>query len=66
MNECEKWLAEFLRKESTVLCEIVRKEAKNKGFTRRQLRDARKAIGVKTFHQFNGSEATPNWFGYLL
>jgi hypothetical protein len=51
-----------LKAEEWTLCDIVRAEAKKSGFTRQELKEARKALGVKTFHQFDEVGATPNWF----
>ncbi len=65
MNRCEKWLFDLLSKEDSVLCDIVRAESKIRGFSRRQLKEARKSLGVKTFHQFDEYGPTPNWFWYL-
>ena len=64
-KECEKWLAEFLRHEGTTLCDMVREAARKNGFSRAALKAARKALGVKTFNQFDEYGGTHNWFWYL-
>lgn len=65
MNDCKKWLLEKLKGEDWLLCDTVRAEARKEGFTRKQLKDARKALGVETFHQFDEDGATENWFWKL-
>lgn len=62
---CVEWLKWILRDHEFHLCEIVKREAKNAGFNLKDLKIARKQIGVKTFHQFDEEGATPNWFWYL-
>lgn len=63
MNGCEKWLNDFLKQYDIVLCDTVRDGANKMGFTRKQLKEARKALGVKTTHLINGD--SENWFWYL-
>lgn len=65
MNDCEKWLYEYLKKAGTVLCDAVKTAAKEEGFSQNQLKAARKVIGVKTFHFFDEFGETPNWFWSL-
>lgn len=65
MNKCEKWLYGELQRQGEVLCDDIRSAAKKKGFTRAELKSARKTLGVKTFHQFDGKSETQNWFWYL-
>lgn len=62
---CEKWLEILLQTEETVLCDDVRERALKNGFTRKELKTARKNLGVKTFHQTADGESTENWFWYL-
>ncbi len=64
MDGCEKWLKGRLSK-GAVLCDIIREEAKKYGFNRKQLKEARKNIGVKTYHQFDGKVETEDWYWYL-
>ena len=35
------------------------------GYSKAELRAARKELGVKTYHQFDEDGATANWFWYL-
>lgn len=57
---CEEWLRSKLQ--DWVLCSDVRAEARALGYTFNQLREARKKLGVETFHQFDEDGATENWF----
>lgn len=61
---CEKWLAKILKPGDWSICDDIREKAKKEGFSRKQLKDARKVLGVKTFHQFDEYSATGNWFWY--
>ena len=38
---------------------------KERGFTGAELKEARKNLGIKTFHQFDEDGASENWFWYL-
>lgn len=62
--DCKTWLREYLS-QNAGHSEYIRDEAENRGFTKRQLRDARKELGVKTYHQFDEDGATQNWFWYI-
>lgn len=62
--DCSVWLKKFLNCEIR-LCENVRAAAKENGYTKAELKQARKEIGVKTFHQFRENGPTENWFWYL-
>lgn len=65
MTDCEEWLFEKLKDGEWVLSDDVRSEAKAKGFTKKLLKDARKALKVTTFHQFDEVGAAQNWFWRL-
>ncbi len=45
--DCEKWLEKLLRTEGTILCDDVRIRALKNGFTRKELKSARKKIGCE-------------------
>ena len=62
---CTDWLKEKMSDGEIHLCEMVREEARQRGYPKTELKVARKSLGVKTFHQFNEDGATPNWFWYL-
>lgn len=62
--DCQSWLENLLTENECVLCEHVRQQAKEQGFSKKQLKEAREALGVKTFHQFDEGP-TENWFWYL-
>lgn len=64
-KKCLTWLEEKLSDGELHLCEWIRKEAKQKGFTKPELKRARLELGAKTFHQFDKDGATENWFWYL-
>ena len=64
-EECKKWLADYLKRQAGALVEDTRAEAKKKGFTKLDLKTARKELGVKTFHQFDEGGQAPNYFWYL-
>ena len=65
MDKCEAWIFEKMEKEDWVICDDIRAEAKAAGFTRAQLKAARKVLGVEAFHQFDEDGATENWFWKL-
>ncbi|WP_041274504.1 hypothetical protein [Desulforamulus reducens] len=62
MEQCEEWLSSRLKNGKLVLCDDIRAEAKEQGFTKKQLKEARKKLKVKTFHQFDEHGGTSNWF----
>lgn len=64
-RDCASWLRLQLQDREMHLCDDVRKAAKKRGFTKKELRAAGEAAGVKTFHQFNEDGPTPNYFWYL-
>ena len=65
MNDCEKWLLEFLRIHGLTRCNVVRGEAIKQGFSQKDLKSARKALGVKCWNDFAVNGETLNWFWYL-
>lgn len=64
MSECETWLRQLLADGKEHLVDDVRAEAKINGFGKAELKAARKSLGVKAYHQFDGRRATDNWFWY--
>lgn len=64
-RSCEIWLREIFQDGQSRLCDEIRTAAKKAGYTRAELKEARKRIGIKTFHQFDDVGATENWFWYL-
>lgn len=64
-TSCSEWLKEKLSDREIHLCEDIREEAKQNGFTKAELKQARAEIGVRTFHQFDEDGETRNWFWYL-
>ena len=64
-KDCVGWLDKLLGDSEMHLVEDVREAAKLEGFSKAELKDARKQIGVKTFHQFDEDGPTPNHFWYV-
>lgn len=62
---CSEWLKKELSlKSDPVLCDTIRAEAKNLGYSKRELKEARVKLDVKTFHLIN-EDSEMNWFWYL-
>lgn len=62
---CSEWLKNELDSSSDpVLCDKIRAKAKELGYSKRELKEARVKLGVKTFHLINEDSET-NWFWYL-
>lgn len=61
---CEEWLKSVLTGKDVVLCDDIRDMARAGGFSKKQLRDARVKLEVKTSRQFDEG-ASMNWFWYL-
>ncbi len=64
-GKCGKWLEEILADGEAHLCDDVREAAKKEGFSKNELREARKSIEVGTYHQFDEHGQTENWFWYI-
>lgn len=62
---CDTWLKLQLQDMELRLCDDLRKKARERGFTKQELKKTREVIGVKTFHQFDEKGATENWFWYI-
>lgn len=65
VSECKDWLARQLEDGVVHLCEDIRKRASERGFSKRELKNARIELGVKTYHQFDEDGPAENWFWYL-
>ncbi|MBC5689754.1 hypothetical protein H8S37_12585 [Mediterraneibacter sp. NSJ-55] len=63
--DCKTWLREYLADGLLHLCDEVRQAAKKAGYSRGELKQARKKLDVKTFHQFDELGDTGNHFWYL-
>lgn len=61
---CAEWLKNELSKSDPVLCDTIRAEAKKLGYSKRELKEARVKLSVKTFHLIN-EDSDMNWFWYL-
>lgn len=53
LPECVQWLADFMRSHPIVECRTVRGEAYRKGFSQRELREAKKILGLITDFTYN-------------
>lgn len=65
MDACSRWLFSFLQANGITHCDIVREKAFEAGFSRKELKAARKAIGVQCWNDFVVNGETLNWFWYL-
>jgi hypothetical protein len=65
MNNCTKWLLDYLTEHGPVIVNQVREQANVMGFERNDLKSARKELNVKTFHQFEGKNETKIWYWFL-
>lgn len=63
--ECEEWLSNLLHEEGTVLFSTVKIKAREAGFTRGQLKAARRALRVVTINDWAANGETMNWFWQL-
>lgn len=61
---CKEWLKNYMSDGELHLSTEVAGKAKALGYSKSELREARKELGVKTFHQFDETGATDNWFWY--
>lgn len=66
MENCTAWLKRHLAPGASE-CSGVREAAVEAGFTCRELKAARKELGVKTWHQVDeyDGQRIDNWFWYL-
>lgn len=64
--DCKTWLTLCLSDRQIHLSEETAEKARKAGYSRVELKKARRELGVKTFHQFDefGGD-TRNWFWYL-
>lgn len=62
--DCKTWLKKELDGKDAILCDEIREKCKREGFSKKELREARAGLGVKTYHQIN-DDSKVNWFWYL-
>ncbi len=64
--DCIEWLRERIPPGTAAVCDGIREDAKKAGFSRKDLKQARKALGVKTYHDVDdeSGELVPQWFWY--
>ena len=63
--DCMTWLTLCLSDRQIHLSEEIAEKARKAGYSRAELKKARRKLGVKTFHQFDEFGDTRNWFWYL-
>ena len=63
--DCKTWLALYLSDGQVHLTTAVSQKEKALGYSKSELREARKELGVKTFHQFDEFGDTENWFWHM-
>lgn len=61
---CVEWLKNELKGKDVILCDEIRRKSRKAGFSKKELREARMLLGVKTWHQIN-EDSDVNWFWYL-
>lgn len=64
-KDVEKWLEQRLTGRGEVNVEDIRKEAKASGIKRKQLREAKRSLGVETVNDWAANGETLNWFWLL-
>ena len=66
MTRCAEWLKGYLSSDMSEV-NATRSDALKAGFSKAELKEARKELGVKTFHQFDltAEPRVENWFWYL-
>lgn len=62
--DCVEWLKTGLEGKDIILCDEIRRKSREAGFSKKELREARALLGVKTWHQIN-EDSDVNWFWYL-
>ena len=63
--DCEKWLAEFLSDGQLHNVDRIREARKEKGFTRAEVKAAKKKIDAKTFQAPPEGNEPPKFYWYL-
>ncbi len=58
---CAQWLLDYLRKSGRANVKRIREEAERMGWKKKDLKEARKEIGVKTIHD----QARDEWYWYI-
>ncbi|MEG2050911.1 MAG: hypothetical protein RR012_01275 [Oscillospiraceae bacterium] len=66
-ESCSTWLKRYLIEKGATQTNVVSGEAIKQGFTRSELKEARKFLGVKCFNDSNEQEEkrAKNWFWYF-
>ena len=66
MSDCAVWLKKILSCGASEY-KVVLESAEEAGFSKAEVRKARKELGVKTWHQVDGegTDRLENWFWFL-
>lgn len=62
-NECNSWLQKQLSGGTKISYREIKQKAKELGYLRGSLKEARKELGVKTIHIVNGD--IEDWLWYI-
>ncbi len=65
MSKCEEWLRQFLATHKSVDVNVIRDVRKTLGFTRAEINEAKKALGVVVENDSNGFQSAGRWFWRL-
>lgn len=64
-KDVENWLERRLKGRGEVNVEDIRRDARATGIKRKQLREAKRALGVETINDWAANGETLNWFWLL-
>ena len=62
---CKFWLEKYILQNGLVDVDETREEARKRGFSKKELKDARAELGVKTYHRFVSTTDIKKWYWYL-
>ena len=62
---CQEWLMSFLAERKEVLVDVIKAEAKAAGYTKKELKAAKKALRVKTVNDWEPTFGTSAWWWKL-
>lgn len=66
VQECEKWLCDFLEENGKTMVEVIRNVARFNGFTKGQVSQAKKKLNLESTNNFNTDTGlTTEWYWEL-
>lgn len=65
MQDCKTWLRAKYADRPWHPCKIIADEAREQGFTKRELKDARKALGIIMLSKYDENYKALNYFWCL-